>query len=210
MEHLDLDEEQSVELIKSTVRLAHLARNKFVAEAKEMPKELPWIVASIGPYGAHLHDGSEYTGEYADVVDAETIRKWHRVRIEAVVEAGVDGFAIETIPCRLEAEALVELMAEEYPDVKYWLSFQCKDEERIAHGENFAETCREIWAKAKNSTNILAIGTNCVNPKVFLYQSFLINSFFHSSFCFADCKSFVQGCECWVFRRPEDSSGSLS
>ncbi|XP_055681701.1 uncharacterized protein LOC129789088 [Lutzomyia longipalpis] len=166
MEHLDLDEEQSVELIKSTVRLAHLARNKFLAEAPQVPKELPWILGSIGPYGAHLHDGSEYTGEYADTVDAEVIKKWHRVRIEAVLEAGVDGLAIETIPCRMEAEALVEIMTDEYPDVKYWLAFQCKDDQSIAHGENFAETCQAIWTKAKESSNILAIGTNCVNPRI--------------------------------------------
>ncbi|GAB0095498.1 uncharacterized protein DMENIID0001_108900 [Sergentomyia squamirostris] len=166
MKHLELDEEQSIELIKSTVRLAQLARNKFLAEANPAPKEVPWIVASIGPYGAHLHDGSEYTGEYAEKVDADVIKKWHRVRIEAVVEAGVDGFAIETIPCRLEAEALIELMAEEYPEVKYWLAFQCKDGESIAHGENFADTCREIWTKAKECSNIVAIGTNCVNPRI--------------------------------------------
>uniref|UniRef100_A0A1L8E2J7 Putative cysteine s-methyltransferase n=1 Tax=Nyssomyia neivai TaxID=330878 RepID=A0A1L8E2J7_9DIPT len=166
MEHLDLDEEQSVELIKSTVRLAQLARNKFLAETTQVLKEVPWILGSIGPYGAHLHDGSEYTGEYADTVDVEVIKKWHRVRIEAVLEAGVDGLAIETIPCRVEAQALVDIMTDEYPDVKYWLAFQCKDDQTIAHGENFAETCREIWAKAKDCSNILAIGTNCVNPRI--------------------------------------------
>lgn len=32
MEYINLDEEQSLELIKDTVRLAHLARNKFLQE----------------------------------------------------------------------------------------------------------------------------------------------------------------------------------
>lgn len=27
---------------------------------------------------------------------------------------------------QMEAEAMVELLAEEYPDIKYWISFQCK------------------------------------------------------------------------------------
>ena len=32
MEYLDLDEEQSVELIKNTVRLAHIAKEKYLTE----------------------------------------------------------------------------------------------------------------------------------------------------------------------------------
>lgn len=52
-----------------------------------------------GPYGAHLHDGSEYSGSYADKVTKDTIKNWHRVRIDAVLSAGVDALAIETIPC---------------------------------------------------------------------------------------------------------------
>lgn len=61
-------------------------------------------MASIGPYGAHLHDGSEYTGSYADVVSKDAIKKWHRVRLDAVIDAGVDALAIETIPCLVSAE----------------------------------------------------------------------------------------------------------
>lgn len=95
-EHLKLDREQSIDLIKSTVKLAHVARDKFV---QAHPQEAPLIFASIGPYGAHLHDGSEYTGSYAAKVTPATIKKWHKVRIDACIEAGVDGLAIETIPC---------------------------------------------------------------------------------------------------------------
>lgn len=49
--------------------------------------------------GAHLHDGSEYTGSYEKKVTVADMKKWHKVRINACVEAGVDGLAIETIPC---------------------------------------------------------------------------------------------------------------
>lgn len=59
------------------------------------------IAASIGPYGACLHDGSEYTGSYADTVDPELMKKWHKVRIDAYLDAGVDLLAIETIPCKV-------------------------------------------------------------------------------------------------------------
>lgn len=100
MEYLKLDREQSIELIKSTVQLAHVARDKFLQANGNQP-EKPLIFASIGPYGAHLHDGSEYTGSYASKVSPAAIKKWHKVRIDACVDAGVDGLAIETIPCQV-------------------------------------------------------------------------------------------------------------
>jgi homocysteine S-methyltransferase len=43
----------------------------------------------------------------------------------ALVEAGVDLLALETIPAQKEAEILVELL-KEFPKQKAWLSFSCK------------------------------------------------------------------------------------
>lgn len=99
-EHLNLSREQSIDLIKSTVKLAHDARDKFLSSNDKI-QQSPLIFASIGPYGAHLHDGSEYNGAYATKVSAETIKKWHKVRIDACLEAGVDGLGIETMPCKV-------------------------------------------------------------------------------------------------------------
>lgn len=31
----------------------------------------PLVVGSVGPYGAHLHDGSEYDGSYADTTSIQ-------------------------------------------------------------------------------------------------------------------------------------------
>lgn len=53
------------------------------------------------------------------------MREWHRPRMQALVEAGVDLLALETIPCQEEAEMLVELLRE-FPTVKAWLAFSCK------------------------------------------------------------------------------------
>lgn len=101
--YLKLNRTESVDLIKSTVRLAHEARSRFLKESGKDVSEpgQPWIVGSIGSYGAHLHDGSEYNGSYSQTVDANTIKTWHNVRIGAVVDAGVDALAIETIPCKV-------------------------------------------------------------------------------------------------------------
>lgn len=83
------------------------------------------IVGSIGPYGAYLHDGSEYTGAYESSISTTTLKEWHRPRVKALIEAGVDLLAFETIPCKTEAVILIELI-KEYPNAKTWLSFSCK------------------------------------------------------------------------------------
>ncbi|XP_037958399.1 homocysteine S-methyltransferase 1 [Teleopsis dalmanni] len=177
---LDLSVPESIELIRNTVRLAHIAKERYLTECYEetkiMPENIPMIIASIGPFGAHLHDGSEYTGSYADYVSPKKITDWHRVRIDACLEAGVDALAIETIPCQVEAEALVEMLCDDYPDVKFWVSFQCKDDKTLAHGEDFADAALSIWEllKERNAQhNCLAIGVNCVHPK---YVSSLFNN----------------------------------
>ena len=59
------------------------------------------IFGSIGSFGAHLHDGSEYTASFAERITKDELSKWHRTRINAVLEVGVDALAIETIPCQV-------------------------------------------------------------------------------------------------------------
>ena len=51
-EYLKLNDEESFELIKSTVKLAHVARDKFVkSNGERLNFKKPLIFASIGPYG---------------------------------------------------------------------------------------------------------------------------------------------------------------
>ncbi len=57
-----------------------------------------------------LADGSEYRGDY-DPGDA-ALRDVHGPRIEALLDAGADILAIETIPTLREARVLVDLVAE--------------------------------------------------------------------------------------------------
>ncbi|CAD7079598.1 unnamed protein product [Hermetia illucens] len=170
MQHLGLSREESIDLIKKTVKLARDAREKFLAKTRLAvnKKGLPLIAASIGPYGAHLHDGSDYSGDYAEKVKPEVIKEWHKTHIDAVLEAGVDALAFETVPCQAEAKALADLLCDDYPHVKFWLSLQCKDGSSLANGDSFAETCSLLWDQftSHNITeNCLGIGTNCLNPK---------------------------------------------
>ncbi|XP_035435085.2 translin-associated factor X-interacting protein 1 isoform X2 [Spodoptera frugiperda] len=165
VKHLGISAEQGYDLIKHAVVLAKRARDIFLKECQETGDVIraPLIAGSIGPYGAHLHDGSEYSGDYADVTAVDAMREWHKPRIQALVEAGVDILAFETIPCLKEAEMLVKML-KEYPKMKAWLSFSCKDEHSLAHGENFKMAAQKCWDL--NPSQLLAIGVNCCSPKI--------------------------------------------
>ncbi|XP_013191947.2 homocysteine S-methyltransferase [Amyelois transitella] len=163
MTHLGLDRQQSTDLIVRAVELAKRALALYLDEYQDCLHDdnRPLIVGSVGPYGAHLHDGSEYDGSYADTTSVEVMREWHRPRIEALVEAGVDLLALETIPCQEEAEMLCDLLRE-FPNMKAWLAFSCKDDQSIAHGESFQKVAKKCWDL--NSEQLVAVGVNCCAP----------------------------------------------
>ncbi|XP_054285062.1 uncharacterized protein LOC129001692 isoform X2 [Macrosteles quadrilineatus] len=120
------------------------------------------VAGSVGPYGACLHDGSEYTGTYIETLTQQQLMDWHRPRIQALVEAGVDLLAVETIPAVGEAVAVLTLLKNEFPNQKAWISFTCKDELHISHGETLKEAvaqCCQI-----NRDQLVAVGINCSNP----------------------------------------------
>ena len=98
-EQLHFDMDQAVGVIKESVAIANRARSKYMkATNSESSVVLPMIAGSVGPYGACLHDHSEYSGAYVDHVSREEMKAWHRPRMSALLEEGVDLLACETIP----------------------------------------------------------------------------------------------------------------
>ena len=49
----------------------YFARHSLIFFSFHEARKKPLVAGDIGPYGAHLHDGSEYTGNYVDEVSAE-------------------------------------------------------------------------------------------------------------------------------------------
>lgn len=82
-------------------------------------------MGSVGPYGASLCDGSEYNGNYLDSIESKKLFDWHKPRIQALIEAGVDILLFETIPSLGEATVLLDILTE-FPEQKACLSFSCK------------------------------------------------------------------------------------
>lgn len=173
MKHLKLTRDDSIQLMHKSVQLAKEARDKhldMVRSANGITEtDLPLVLGSVGPYGAMLHDGSEYNGSYTDRVSKDEIQNWHRTRIDALLAEGVNGLAVETIPCQMEAEAVTEMILNDYTTAKFWVSFQCKDDLHLAHGENFANAAQSIWSMVKQASardRLYGIGVNCLHPKV--------------------------------------------
>ena len=153
-----LSREEAAALMRLSVQLAQEARDQFWADPANREGRLrPLVAASVGCYGAFLADGSEYRGDYG--LSKQALQDWHRPRMAELVAAGPDLLACETIPCQLEGEALVELLAE-FPGTPAWLSFSCCDEAHVCHGEPF----RECVALANASPQIVAVGLNCTPP----------------------------------------------
>ncbi|XP_054459359.1 homocysteine S-methyltransferase YbgG [Anoplopoma fimbria] len=157
--HLDVSSERARELMASGVQLAKEAVDRFVSEARPTGRRRPLVAASVGPYGAFLLDGSEYSGAYAEQMSVEDLKLWHRPQISVLSAAGADFIALETIPSIKEASALMELLRE-FPESKAWLSFSCKDGRCISDGSPFTDAVR----LANRSTQLVAVGVNCCSP----------------------------------------------
>jgi len=143
-------------LLRRSVELARSARDDALRVLRE-PRDL-LVAASIGPYGAVLHDGSEYRGDYA--LDEDALVDFHRDRFTVLADAGADLLACETIPSRTEAAALVRLLGER-PDAKAWITFSCRDDRHTSAGDAIAECAR--WLDGV--PQVVAIGVNCVAPE---------------------------------------------
>ena len=154
-----LDAAQAAQLMRLSVHLAQQARAEFWADpAHQVGRVRPLVVASIGCYGAFLHDGSEYRGDYG--LSVEQLIDFHRPRLAVLADSGADLLACETIPCQAEAEALVQLLAD-FPATPAWLSFSCCDEAHVCHGERLADCV----ALANRLEQIVAVGLNCTPPR---------------------------------------------
>jgi homocysteine S-methyltransferase len=157
---------------QALVRSVELARQA----AAEFPGRRVLIAGSLGPYGAALHNGAEYTGDYS--ITYQDLVRFHRERIEVFARAKGTGFspyvgnatekgalapdllAFETFPSLNEARAVCEAL-EPFPQMQGWFSFSCHDEKTVSHGEPLGECAALLNA----CPQILAIGVNCVPPR---------------------------------------------
>lgn len=146
-------------IIASSVSLAAAARTEFLRDNPGVV-HAPLIAASIGPYGATLHDGSEYTGQYGISVDE--LGDFHRDRLAVLDKSDADLLACETIPSFEEAQVLCELLQKARSPA--WVSFSCCDEQHISDGTLIAEAVSLF----RDHPTVFAVGVNCTAPQLVL------------------------------------------
>ncbi|KAI5369343.1 Putative Homocysteine-binding domain, betaine-homocysteine S-methyltransferase, BHMT [Septoria linicola] len=154
--HLGLSEVDGKDLIKRSVDVARQARDKAYVSVTGRNRPL-LIAGSVGPYGAFLSDGSEYTGAYQRT--SEQYMDFHRPRIAALIDAGADLLALETMPNLDEIKALLELLRSEFPSAIAWLSCTVKDFEHLADGSSWADVLDVV---KQHDRQIVSFGINCV------------------------------------------------
>ncbi len=153
-----LSDTQAEQAFRRAVALAVEARDAFWRDPARRAERLePLVAASVGPYGAYLADGSEYTGAYD--LDEEALVGFHRRRWRLLAASPADLLACETIPSLAETRALLCLLAET-PDRWAWISFQCRDEAHLADGTPLEDAVRLCDAAER----VAAVGVNCVPP----------------------------------------------
>jgi homocysteine S-methyltransferase len=144
---------------------ADAALLRSVALARQAAASYPdrriLVAASLGPYGAALHNGAEYHGNYTCTFD--DLIEFHRRRIDVLASAPPaetpDLFAFETLPSLAEAEAIGQTLAHN-PELAVWFSFTCRDREHVAHGELLRQCAKAVAAFPQT----VAIGVNCTHP----------------------------------------------
>jgi homocysteine S-methyltransferase len=121
-----------------------------------------WVAGSVGPYGAYLADGSEYTGDYAGRVSVAELRAFHRPRLEVLAGAGVDVLACETLPAAAEVEALLaELTA---LDVQAWISVSAVTGPDGVARTRRGEPLSDVLGMTRGVDQVVAVGVNCTDP----------------------------------------------
>ena len=141
------------DLIRS-VKLARDARDKVAYCSQRRI----WIAASLGPYGAALHNGAEYHGNYACTFDE--LVQFHAARLAPLVSTSADLVAFETIPSLEEARAIVTALRQSR-QIAAWISFSCRDGRTVNHGEPIAD----CGALLDLEPQIVAVGVNCTAPQ---------------------------------------------
>jgi homocysteine S-methyltransferase len=154
-----LSEAEAAEMLRRSVLLAREARDAFWSDpGSRRGRRRPLVAASVGPYGAYLANGAEYTGDYD--LDEKGLLAFHRERFLLLADTEADLLACETIPSAMEARALLALLALK-PSARAWLSFSCRDGARLSDGTGFAEVVREVSAHPQ----VVAVGVNCTAPE---------------------------------------------
>ncbi|ODV63980.1 Homocysteine S-methyltransferase [Ascoidea rubescens DSM 1968] len=165
------------DVINKSVELANNAKieylqNQIQNQIQNQKTIKPLFIAgSIGPYGAFLSDGSEYTGNYGDISIGE-LKKFHYERLKLLIlNKNCDFLILETMPNFLEIKVLTELIEVDLKqklsvNKPYILSVSIKDPYHLADGTSISLVTDYLNNKNFfDDGNLISIGSNCLPLK---------------------------------------------
>lgn len=151
-------------------RSVRIARNAAKTAAKDRHV---YIAGSVGPFGAYLVNGAEYTGQYGDITNAQ-VTKYHYPLVHFFdTNTEVDVIALETIPNFKEIKVLLNLLknlqATTNSKKPFYLSMNFKDNKTLCDGTPLTSVMRYINQFLDRHASIkdrfFAIGVNCMDYK---------------------------------------------
>jgi homocysteine S-methyltransferase len=143
----------AITALRQSVAIAEAAREEYRCESDRSV----FVAASLGPYGAMLHNGAEFHGHYE--IGFEDLVAFHSERLAIVSQTNADLAAVETVPSLEEARAIATALLA-FSDLSVWVSFTCRDSAHVAHGERLADCI----ALLDGAPQVVAVGINCTAP----------------------------------------------
>ncbi len=153
-----ISEEKAFDLVMHSVTLAREAKDQFLSEHPDTDTNSLLISGAVGPYGAYLANGAEYTGAYE--LTPQEFYDFHILRMRALKQAGADFFAIETQAKLSEVKVILDMLTE--LDMAAWVTFTLKDSTHIADGTPIEEVARLCGQHPL----VDALGLNCVKREL--------------------------------------------
>jgi homocysteine S-methyltransferase len=150
-----LHQAEAEELLRVAVDLADEVRQNYLRTHPGRRRRL--VAASIGPYGASLCNGAEYTGAYD--LSISQLKAFHLERWRVLADTPADFIACETIPTFAEVQALARLIFL-HPQTWATISLVCRDSQHLADGTPLSLALQALH----HLPNLAAVGINCIAP----------------------------------------------
>ncbi|CUM57075.1 uncharacterized protein AC631_04684 [Debaryomyces fabryi] len=170
---IENDDEVSAVYDKA-IELAVEARLQYLSEVDKGSHSLTnkeiFICGSIGPFGAYLANGAEYTGEYdSHIIEQKELKLFHHDITDRFLnnpECDIIGF--ETIPNYSEFQQIIELMEDSLQKTNkpFYISLNFKDSKTICDGTPLSIVVDYLNERLSRSevlkSAFIGLGCNCV------------------------------------------------
>lgn len=162
--HLRIYGTEAMSVITTAVELAQKAVFKYYEETggdtsntEEFKNNRPQVAGCCASYAVARLDKNGPV-DYWRYVNKHDLIRCHRMRMQALLNAGVDLLALEAIPSMIEVVVLVDLLRQ-FRNARVWISFMCRNDMELLDGSSFLEIA--VYCYHSLPGRVLAIGAVC-------------------------------------------------